>query len=430
MKKIMKKLFPVIAAFFFIFIVSCKTAPSPATAYRTVPYDFFGMAPYQRALVREDFDLLDELGVVWQRRTCRWGSMERQRGVWDFSDWDAYVGDSKAAGKKLLAILAYDANWIYDEPPGGRRINAENLPHFINYVEQIVTRYKGRIDAYEIWNEPNWRTWKGTREEFLNLTLAAARKVREIDPDAKILAGSFLHVPSSFIADLFKTGIMDIVDAISFHPYALGPSGTVKYIDKMEKELAKYNYKGEIWITEVGYPTGGWYPTSVKERDFPRYIIQTLAGLAIRNIRAVFWYELKDSYNRGEAPSRMDSESFFGIAYLDFTKKNGFNAWALCGQHLAGTVYRDDWPMREGLSGRTVSLCFKGQTGKNVLLLWNERGQTRVMAEMPGPATVYDISTGEGRMLARNEEILITKDPVFITWQSAENVSPKITSVR
>ena len=406
-----------ILLFSALVLFSCASPPYNAERVRRIPEDFFGIASFRTDLNSRDFELLDELGVVWQRRTCRWGSLERERGVWDFSSWDAYVSDSRAAGKKNLAILAYDTAWLHGENGTSGKINSEELPLFINYVEQVVTRYRGQIEAYEIWNEPNWISWKGSKKEFIELTLAAAKKIREIDPQAKILAGAFWRVPASYIRQLFSSGVMDYVDAVSFHPYAVNPSGSVKLFDNLAKILDEFSYRGEIWVTEVGYPTSGWYPTTVKEKDFPGVIIKTLAGLAIRDIKVLLWYELKDAYNRGEAPSKTDSEYYFGISYLDHTKKNGFNAWALCGQNLAGTYYRPDWPAREGLPDRTVSLCFEGRE-KNVLILWNESGgEVRARANLPGTnPVIYDISTGLGRIMDRNEEILITKEPVFITW--------------
>jgi hypothetical protein len=384
-----------------------------------VPEDFFGIAPFQEDLVPEDFEMLDELGIAWQRRTCRWSSLEPQQGEWNFSGWDAYVRDSKAAGKKILAILGYDTDWLHGKPNAPRRINSDELPLYLNFVETVVSRYKGEIDAYEIWNEPNMMSWKGTKDEFFEMTRAAAIKVREIDPNAIILAGSFWRTPKSWIKKMFKSGILEYVDAVSFHPYAVNPGGAVKLFDKLEALLTEGNFKGDIWVTEVGYPTGGWYPTAVREKNFPRDIVKTLGGLATRNIKVLLWYEFKDSYNKGEAPSRLRSESFFGVATLDRIRKNGYYAWALCGQYLAGTEYQPALPVRgEGIPNRTVSLCFKSVDNAYTLLLWNERGGgIKIRLTLPGTGQeIHNTSTGEATGLGAENEITIGKNPIFITW--------------
>jgi hypothetical protein len=417
-------------------VLSCATPPYSTGAARQIPEDFFGMTPYQRSdMTAEDFELLDELGVVWQRRTCRWSSLEPRPGEWDFSSWDSYVDDSKAAGKKLIAILAYDTPWIYNRKTAGDDIGPEELPHYLNYVETVTARYKGRIDAYEIWNEPNMLNyfWKGSDDDFFTMTIAAAQVIRRTDPHAKILAGSLWRVPGGFIRRLFKSGVMDHADALSFHPYAVNPRGAVKLYDKLAGILEEFNYSGEVWITEVGYPTGGWYPTVVWEENFPRDIVKTLAGLAVRNVRVLVWYEFKDSYNRGEAPSRWNSESFFGLSYLDHTRKNGFEAWGLCGRYLAGSEYRPDLPERQGLPDRIVSLCFRNAGGQNTLILWNESGGTlKARIVLPGTdQTLHDLSTGQGRRLAVETEHAIGRNPLFFTWtEDSGTVAPSVIKIK
>jgi hypothetical protein len=396
-------------------VLSCATPPYSTNTVRSIPEDFFSMTPHQRGGVGpEDFELLDELGTIWQRRTCRWSSLEPRPGEWDFSDWDAYVDDSKAAGKKLLAILAYDVSWL-----SGESVSPEDLPHFLNYVETVVTRYKGRINAYEIWNESNLRRfWQRSDDDFFALTAATAQLIRRLDPDAAIVAGSLWRVPVAYTRKLFKSGAMEYVDAISFHPYALNPGGAVKLYDKLAGLLKEFDFRGEIWVTEIGYPTGGFYPIRVLEKNFPRDIVKTLAGLATRNLRILNWYEFKEAYNKGEA-SFWDSEDHFGLIYYDRSRKNGFEAWALCSRNLAGAEYRPDWPERQDIPGRTVSLCFKGPGGNNTLVIWNEwGGAVQAVLALPGrEQRRWDISSGESSPLAAVTELKIEKTPLFFTWK-------------
>jgi hypothetical protein len=39
-----------------------------------------------------------------------------------------------------------------------------------NWVRAVVTRYKGRIKYYELWNEPDaWNWWSGTTPQMLQM---------------------------------------------------------------------------------------------------------------------------------------------------------------------------------------------------------------------------------------------------------------------
>ena len=402
---------------FLVIFVSCATPPFHTDKPRHVPEDFFGIAPGS-GLKPEDFPLIDELGVVWQRRTCRWSSVERTPGEWNFSDWDNYVEISKNTGKKLLAILGFDTPWIYEEETTRRKITARELPLYLNYVETIVRRYRGKIDAYEIWNEPNMMSWYGSKKEFIAMTRAAIKTIRSVDPDVTILAGSFWRVPRGFIRKTIRAGGVDGADGVSFHPYAVGPAKSVKLFDSLMKLLAKEGFAGEVWITEVGYPTRGWYPTRVSEKNFPSHIVKTLVPLAARDPRVLLWYELFDYQNPGEYTSAWNSEDFFGIAYPNHSVKTGYNAFALCGRNLAGKEYRPELPLRRGLPKRTVSLCFTGQDAENVLILWNERGSAfSARVTLPGKnQRLYDIKTREYRALGEETEITVAKTPLFFTW--------------
>jgi hypothetical protein len=401
--------------------VSCTSVRFGPEVPRGIPEDLFGMAHAGHRLSPKEYRLLDELGVVWMRRTLRWNQTQRRSKDWDFRRWDSYIDKGKGAGKKILGVLAYDVGWIYGEKEARRHVIPEKIPYFLQYVEGMVRRYKGKIDAFEIWNEPNWVFWKGPDEDFVKLSKAAAEKIKEIDPSIKVVAGSFWRVPESFIRKMFEGGAMDKVDAVSFHPYAIDPRGVLKLYDRFKKLLEKYNFKGEIWVTEVGYPTGGWYATGVSEEKFPDYVIKTLAGLAVRGARVIFWYELFDKFPQGKAPSALDSELFFGLAYRDYHPKAAAAAYSLFARNAAGSEYRPDLIDRHGMPPRLEALYFLKEGGRSSLVLWNEgAGSVSLELELPGADWLrHDITTGEGTRINGKLEINVTDTPFFITFQSS-----------
>jgi hypothetical protein len=417
--------FPALLVIFFL--SSCAAVSFSVSGAREIPEDYFGIIPdHGEGPPDKEYAFLDELGAVWLRKTFYWTDFEYEMGVWDYSGYDEFVDAGKAAGKKILAILAYDVPWIH---PGGRRrryITPEQLPYYLRYVEELVRRYKGKIDAYEIWNEPDWIFWQGKREDFFELSRAAARKIRELDPGAKIVAGSFNRIPRSFIRDMFQAGAMEEADIISFHPYDINPRGAVRLYDQFKEFLALQGYTGHIWVTEVGYPTGGWYPTRVSEARFPAYIIKTLAGLAVRGAGVVFWYELCDTYNRHKLRSPLDSELYFGLAYPDYTPKKGAAAYALCSRYMAGYEYRPEFPERDRVPSSVESLYFRGGNNMNTLIVWNRRNTPlRLEFTLPGTGQrIHDIVSGEGRTINEKTELTINADPRIITWISGEAGEP------
>jgi hypothetical protein len=413
-----------LALLFLTPLISCATFSYAAPEARTIPEDYFGIHPSNGEGPPEKlYEFLNEMGVVWLRGTFNWSSFEREMGVWDYSEYDDFVEKSSAAGKKVLAILAYDVSWIHEDNKSRRVISGEQLPYYLRYVEEVVRRYRGKIQAYEIWNEPNWIFWKGSKEDFYALSRAAAEKIREIDPAAIIVAGSFNRTPKRFIRGMFRAGAMEHVDVISFHPYDMTPEASLWLYDRFWKILAGEGYTGDIWVTEVGYPTRGWYPTRVSENRFPEYIVKTLAGLAVRGAKVCCWYQLFNMHNQDIPQSSLDSELYFGLAYPDYTPKKGAAAWALCGRYLAGSEYRPEFPRRNRVPASVESLYFRGKDRQNTLILWN-RGISplRLNVTLPGTGQrLHDIVSGQGQDLGETAGFRAGRTPVILTWTSGEN---------
>ncbi|GMO27253.1 MAG: hypothetical protein Ta2B_07910 [Termitinemataceae bacterium] len=368
-------------------IFSCAASPYTKNSAHAVPPDFFGITPYDgHKLIEKDYEVINDLGVVWMRRTFNWSRVERNQGEWDFSAFDDYVDDAKKQGKKLIAILAYDPSWKLNENGKEFYVSSKTLPLYIAYVEKIVERYKGKVDAWEIWNEPNnffMGFWKGNVKEFSNLTKAAALKVKEVDPAAKIVAGSFFRSPSGFVKKMFKAGAFENVDAISFHPYSVSPAYTVKVFDKFEALLKKHKWEKEIFVSEVGFPTSGWYPSAININKYPSYIVKTLCGLSLRNTPFIIWYELFDEYNQGEEKSKSNSEDYFGIIYPDFSYKKGAAAYKLCSTLLAGSKYV---PLNfdKQFPHSVTALFFTNEKDKSSsVFLWDEKAKRHITIKLP-----------------------------------------------
>jgi hypothetical protein len=405
---------------------ACASTPLPPPGKRTIPADFIGVNHAGWTPEENENALLRELGVKWIQNDLGWASIEPEQGTWDFSAGEKYVENARREGLKVFAHLLYDAPWIH---PGGKSrkyVPAEALPLFIEYVEKTVLRFKGRVDAWGIWNEPNFGFWNGSAKEYYALAKAASEKIRELDPGTPVVAGNFLRVPGGFIDGMFKYGALGNGEVIAFHPYALNPSGALRLYDNMSGILKKNSYTGEIWITEVGFPVAGWYPTKTSEDIMPAHVVKTITGLAARGARIILWYQLSYDFNPGEVPAkyRDNSEKFFGLIYPDHTYSKGAHAYALCARYLAGSEYDSSLPVRTGVPLSMVSLYFKNGEKGNVLFLWNDRdSEVSLAISLSGSGEIHDISNGSSVFVPRETGIRIGAMPVIITWQDEISVS-------
>jgi hypothetical protein len=138
-----------------------------------------------------------------------WASVNPAPGVYDWTRLDRLVARAKAAGvRRIIYTLAVTPPWAASKgkqaeqapwlPEGSNRPPAD-LVVWEQFVTALVTRYRGRINAYQIWNEPQLR-WFWAPESFdvlAEMTRRAARIVHLLDRSALVVAAPVLPRPSS-----------------------------------------------------------------------------------------------------------------------------------------------------------------------------------------------------------------------------------------
>jgi hypothetical protein len=320
-------------------------------------------------------------------------------------------------------VLAYDTGWIHGDGQSRNYLSPEQLDLYCGYVKKTVERYKDMVDAWGIWNEPNLsRFWTGTAEEFYELTRRAAAAIREVDPGALIVGGAFNTLATEeWIRGMFDSGAMEQVDALSYHPYSFNAFSSEAVFTNVRKILADYRFEDKIWVTEVGFPTGGSYLTRVSEENMPEQVVKTIAGLAAAGAARVFWYQLFDPLERDPD----DSEDFFGLLNRDYSPKGGKEAYALCGRYIPGTVFRPGLPKGVEQLPDIRAFYFEGQEGRNTLIIWKE-------GDVPAPETLRIVLPGSGGRLhnpvdgsseplaGESTDVSVGRMPRIYTWENTD----------
>ena len=387
-----------------------------------------------------EFALLDEMGVIWMLRDFSWSTIQPSKDIWNFDTFDRYIEYAEQYNKKILAILDYDVAWIHENcnhmvgNPPRRRVVAggDEVAAFVEYTRRTVERYKGKVGAWSIWNEPNLfpRFWTGTPEEFFILTKATAAAIREVDPNAIILGGGTNTVADDEIwtRGLFESGAMAQVDYFSYHPYMPDATTTGRAFARFRDYLTKYNFENRIWITEVGYPFDmgpGGYDTKVPAIEMPEMVIKTLVLLAAEGAQIILWYELFDN---GANADVNDSENWFGLVERDtLKKKGGADAYQLFAHNVPGKTLRGTLSGSSDLPDYINGYYFEGSDGKHTMVIWTDR-QSRTQqlsVTLPGVnRRVWDVATGSSTAIDETSTwTLKARDGVnksfqFFTWEN------------
>ncbi len=142
-----------------------------------------------------DLGLMRDAGLTWVKQQFAWRDIEgSKKGAFNWGNADGAVYAANAKGVDLLARLDNAPDWAAPGCYNSAKKQmgpAKNTQDWLDFLTAFVTRYKGRIRAYEIWNEPNLsREWCGhppNPSEYVALLKASYAKIKSIDPNAMII---------------------------------------------------------------------------------------------------------------------------------------------------------------------------------------------------------------------------------------------------
>ena len=184
-------------------------------------------------------DRLSIKGLKWMRLSLDsfdWIEVE-ESGVYSRYQIDPEQDEKVAAlldnGIKIMYTLVFWDEAIHIEDESYSRFREEDeIERYLDYVRFVVQHFKGRVEYYELLNEPN--IGYGTQQhvqvaDYINLVRRTVPVIREEDPEARIVVGAV--TPLYCIEDnvriepgarehlfgLLESDVMPLVDAVSWH---------------------------------------------------------------------------------------------------------------------------------------------------------------------------------------------------------------------
>lgn len=148
-------------------------------------------------IAERDLLMIKDMGFTWVKQTFAWRDIEHGKGRFDWSRTDHIVYTANKYGGLDLLIRVDDApDWA---APGCKNPEAgiiqgppRDLQDFADFLKALVGRYKGRIRAYQIWNEPNLRReWCGqppNPAEYAQMLKVAYAAIKSVDPNAMVIS--------------------------------------------------------------------------------------------------------------------------------------------------------------------------------------------------------------------------------------------------
>lgn len=392
-------------------------------AARTVPAPLFGQ--HIGAIATASPATLSAVGSVrlWDSRVA-WRQLQREPGAPNLAPLAQAVSNIEAkygAGVEITYTLGSPPQWaaaVKDSKyalygPGSNSHPADDQ-YYLDFLAAVATTFKGRIDAYQIWNEANLKDFYiGTPAQLAALTKKAAILLDSIDPGAKVIAASTTvrskgpvnAFGKAFGPAMKKAGAWRHVDAVSAHfypPATKGPAERVKYIKKIKKYYKRWGAgKKPLWDAEMNYGDTRSY-MKVKRQytgaTAATYVARTFIDSMRYGVARVHWYGWDIHVLGTDMTSRSDgSLTAGGQAFLQIQDWMAGKAWYGCKSRASITTCTVGAP-GSATGKATIRYAAKKRTLKMTTGSWQIRRLD-----------------GSSEVVGKGAKVALTSQPILIT---------------
>jgi polysaccharide biosynthesis protein PslG len=289
--------------------------PVPASPGPEVGAQFHAIWDFQTDASRiAVLDKLKAARIQWVRIDVAWGGIESaskgSRNLWYLAKVDHAIGQAHARGIKVLVMLWWTPPWAN----GNRSVYAppNNPQDYADFARWMAERYAGKVQAYEVWNEPDpaQTFWQGTQQQYVDLIRAAYPAFHAGDPRTRVVLGGPTWNNDRWIRGLYNLGVKGSFDVLATHPYQGKADEPPEHADdgnpwwfthlpavrKVQSDFADLK---PIWFTEFGWSQ---HANAANEPNWSRGVTaQQQADYAIRAlnytkanypyVEVAFWYK-------------------------------------------------------------------------------------------------------------------------------------------
>ncbi|OAN66502.1 cellulase family glycosylhydrolase [Sphingomonas sp. TDK1] len=373
-----------------------------------------------------------KLGVGGVRMGMYWDRTEVRVGEYDWRQNDARVAAARGAGLwTILTLFGKAQGYVSADPTTRAPAGGDAQAGFARFAAAAAQRYgAGTAVApviYEIWNEPNTRTfWGGSGpdpEGYAGMATEVCEAIKAALSQATVsglvMEGTPVkpaHFVPSYGMDIYQQWagraaeprLMACLDAVSLHPYLNTPEAYLKDEPALERFFAEHPLRGRatrIINSEAGFAVNmakGVAEDQQAALDLRTVLIYTARG------RTTNLYQAVDT-----GSDRTNSELSFGLATTTGELKPAGAAIARLMQQIGDFEIVGITPLRD----RPDLLMFTARRGgAHAYVLWSVASQAEAVdpRDLPAPVT-RGIDLVSGRALALSAPLMVGASPVLLT---------------
>ncbi len=186
---------------------------------------------WREEVANRDLQLVQDAGLRWVKQEIPWREVEgHAKGVWQWEASDRMLNQIEAHNLKVIARLGSQPAWAAPDTALPEITPPDDLQDFYDYVFAVASRYKGRIQAYQIWNEPNlareWGNQPPNPVEYADMLRVGYQAVKAADPQAIVVSAGLAPTTRDdnhampdvhFVQGMYNAGASPWFDALGVH---------------------------------------------------------------------------------------------------------------------------------------------------------------------------------------------------------------------
>ena len=172
------------------------------------------------------------MGFGWVKQQVEWKVIEPGKRDYQWGETDRIANGLTGAGLNPMFSVVKAPRWAR---PGGTDFGVEGPPQnpqdYADMIGDMAARYKGKVKAYEIWNEQNLHYEWGNEQidpgRYMQLLKLAYAAVKAQDPGAVVISGALTPTGApapwamddyAYLEGMYQNGLKDACDAVGAHP--------------------------------------------------------------------------------------------------------------------------------------------------------------------------------------------------------------------
>lgn len=281
--------------------------------------------------------VLKRIGVGQSRERLRWGVVNTDKDKWDWEGDGRFETLRRTYARRGVKVL----EMFHDTPKWLKRTDLSPYPTELvqasRSIGQLAGRWEDTWGGFEIWNEPDVQFGAHLpADQYVPLAKAAAWAYQECKLAVPLVGGVFTDVaPDEYRRASAENGLLDQVDAISFHTYA--QAMTVQ--DMVARYRAWLKLYGKesmpLWITESGRPWPKGTPRPAMKEDLVSALDIVMKAIESKACGVAAYFAFVYVYYE-------ENQHNFGMMGKDVSPLRSMAAYAQMAAALSNKVYVGD----------------------------------------------------------------------------------------